>query len=85
MKFPFFNKMNLIRVPLRLGFDVFENKLISPQKTDMLIQTLKAFRHLINAYHVDAIKACATSAMRDAQNAADILAIVKKETGWTLK
>ncbi len=82
---PVFNKMNLIRVPLRLGFDVFENKLISSQKTEMLIQTLKAFRHLINAYHVDAIKACATSAMRDAENAAEILSIVKKETGLDIE
>lgn len=78
---PKFNKLNLIRVPLRLGFDVFENGLISDEKTTMLIQTLKAFRHLINAYEVDAIKACATSAMRDAKNSDKIIAIVKKETG----
>jgi exopolyphosphatase/guanosine-5'-triphosphate,3'-diphosphate pyrophosphatase len=76
-----FNKLNLIRVPLRLGFDVFETGIISEEKTQMLIQTLKAFRHLINAYHVDAIKACATSAMRDAKNAEKIISIVKKETG----
>ena len=78
---PKFNKLNLIRVPLRLGFDVFENGLISSEKTNMLIQTLKAFRHLINAYEVDAIKACATSAMRDAKNSDKIIAIIKKETG----
>ncbi|MEO8772171.1 MAG: exopolyphosphatase [Ferruginibacter sp.] len=78
---PVFNKMNLVRVPLRLGFDVFENKVISIEKTHMLVQTLKAFRHLINAYQVDAIKACATSAMRDAANAGEILDTVKRETG----
>ncbi len=78
---PKFNKLNLIRVPLRLGFDVFESGLISNEKTTMLIQTLKAFRHLINAYEVDAIKACATSAMRDAKNSDKIIAIIKKETG----
>lgn len=82
---PEFIKMNLVRVPLRLGFDVFETKFISPEKTDMLIQTLKAFRHLINAYQVDAIKACATSAMRDAKNAKEILDIVKKETGLDIE
>jgi exopolyphosphatase/guanosine-5'-triphosphate,3'-diphosphate pyrophosphatase len=76
-----FNKLNLIRVPLRLGFDVFENGFISVEKTTMLIQTLKAFRHLINAYEVDVIKACATSAMRDAKNSDKIIAIIKKETG----
>ena len=78
---PKFNKLNLIRVPLRLGFDVFESGLISIEKTNMLIQTLKAFRHLINAYEVEAIKACATSAMRDAKNSDKIIAIIKKETG----
>jgi len=78
---PKFNKLNLIRVPLRLGFDVFESGLISNERTTMLIQTLKAFRHLINAYEVDAIKACATSAMRDAKNSDKIIAIIKKETG----
>ena len=80
-----FNKLNLVRVPLRLGFDVFEKGVISPEKTDMLLQTLKAFRHLINAYKVKAIKACATSAMRDAGNAADILQIVKRETGLDIE
>lgn len=78
---PKFNKLNLIRVPLRLGFDVFESGFISNEKTTMLIQTLKAFRHLINAYEVNAIKACATSAMRDAKNSDKIIAIIKKETG----
>ena len=80
-----FNKLNLVRVPLRLGFDVFETKMISPEKTKMLVQTLKAFRHLINAYEVEAIKACATSAMRDALNTDKILSIVKKETGLDIE
>ena len=82
---PRFQKLNLVRVPLRLGFDVFENKEISETKTYMLIQTLKAFRHLINAYGVEAIKACATSAMRDALNTPKILSIVKKETGLDIE
>lgn len=82
---PVFNKLNLIRVPLRLGFDVFETGIISTQKIDMLIQTLKAFWHLLNAYQVAHIKACATSAMRDAKNAVDIIIKVKKETGINIE
>jgi len=78
---PVFTKMNLFRVPLRLGFDVFDNGLISKQKTDMLIQTMKAYQHLMRAYQVDAVKACATSAMRDASNAAEILYEVRIQTG----
>ncbi len=75
-----FNKMNLIRIPLRLGFDVFEYGTISKPKIGMILQTMKAYKHLCNAYEVEHIKACATSAMRDAKNSADIIRKVKMET-----
>lgn len=78
---PQFNKLNLIRVPLRLGFDVFENGEISKQKRGMILQTMKAFGHLIKAYDVQHVKACATSAMRDANNSSDIIRKVKLEAG----
>ena len=78
---PAFTKLNLIRVPLRLGFDVFEKKEISKQRIAMLMQTMKAFSFLLKAYEVKHIKACATSAMRDALNGADIIKQVKLETG----
>ncbi|MDB5200715.1 MAG: exopolyphosphatase [Ferruginibacter sp.] len=76
-----FNKLNLVRVPLRLGFDVFENRLISPERQQMFLETMEAFQHLMKAYKVEAVKACATSAMRDAKNAAEIIDRVKAETG----
>ena len=75
-----FNKLNLVRIPLRLGFDVFEAGSISKQKIGMMLQTMKAYKHLCNAYDVEHIKACATSAMRDAKNAADIIRKIKLET-----
>lgn len=78
---PQFNKLNLIRVPLRLGFDVFENGEISKPKRGMILQTMKAFGHLIKAYDVLHVKACATSAMRDATNSDDIIRKVKLEAG----
>jgi exopolyphosphatase / guanosine-5'-triphosphate,3'-diphosphate pyrophosphatase len=76
-----FLKLNLVRVPLRLGFDVFETGEISKEKTGMILQTIKAYKHLLNAYDVKHLKACATSAMRDARNAEDIIRKVKLETG----
>ncbi len=76
-----FNKLNLVRVPLRLGFDVFENKSISEEKKEMFVETMKSFAHLIKAYKVEALKACATSAMRDAANAKEIIDTIKKESG----
>ena len=76
-----FNKLNLVRVPLRLGFDVFGSNIISSEKKIMLVETMKSFRHLMNAYNVEALKACATSAMRDAENANEISATVQQEAG----
>ncbi|MEJ7738187.1 MAG: exopolyphosphatase [Chitinophagaceae bacterium] len=78
---PDFNKLNLVRVPLRLGFDVFEHKRILPAKEQMIINTLFAYKYLLKVYEVTYYKACATSAMRDAENAPAILARVKEETG----
>lgn len=76
-----FNKLNLVRVPLRLGFDVFENQTISPQKEEHIIKTIRAYRALIDVYGVEHYKACATSAMRDASNGPAIIDHIKKETG----
>lgn len=76
-----FNKLNLVRVPLRLGFDVFEKGEISKPKLRMLMNTIKAYKHLLEVYEVKHLKACATSAMRDARNAGDIIRKVKLETG----
>ncbi|HQY10956.1 MAG TPA: exopolyphosphatase [Ferruginibacter sp.] len=80
-----FNKLNLVRVPLRLGFDVFEYGVISKPKTGMMLQTMKAFKHLMNAYEVKHVIACATSAMRDAKNSDDIIRKVKLETDISIE
>ncbi len=79
--YPSFNKLNLVRVPLRLGFDVFETGEISKARIGMVMQTMKAYKHLMNAYGVEHLKACATSAMRDAKNAGDLIRKIKLETG----
>ena len=82
---PVFNKLNLIRVPLRLGFDVFEYGVIPKPKIGMMLQTMKAFKHLMNAYEVKHVMACATSAMRDAKNSSDIIRKVKLETDISIE
>jgi exopolyphosphatase/guanosine-5'-triphosphate,3'-diphosphate pyrophosphatase len=82
---PSFNKLNLVRVPLRLGFDVFDSGSISKERTGMLIQTMKAYKHLMNAYSVNHLKACATSAMRDAKNSNDIIRKVRLETDISIE
>ncbi|MFY7841104.1 MAG: exopolyphosphatase [Lacibacter sp.] len=82
---PSFNKLNLVRVPLRLGFDVFETGDISKTKINKVVETIKAYKHLLNIYEVQYLKACATSAMRDAKNADDIIRKVKMETGIEIR
>jgi len=76
-----FTKVNLVRVPLRLGFDVFDTGSISDKKKTELLETIKAFKHLMNVYEVKGLKVCATSAMRDATNSPQIVHEVFKATG----
>lgn len=78
---PVFSKLNLCRVPLRLGIDVFSSGEISKPRIGMVLQTMKAYSHLMNAYSVDHMIAAATSAMRDASNAQELLRKIKMETG----
>lgn len=85
LKKPIFNKLNLIRIPLRLGFDVFVNGKIGTQKRKMLLHMMKAFKELMKLYNVDEVKAIATSAMRNAKNSDDIIKEIKKETGIKIK
>ncbi|MEP6926481.1 MAG: exopolyphosphatase [Ginsengibacter sp.] len=76
-----FNKISLVRVPLRLGFDVFETGEISAHKSELLMHTMKAYINLLLAYEVKYVKAIATSAMREAVNTSEIIGMVKIETG----
>lgn len=82
---PVFTKLNLVRVPLRLGFDVFEKGEIGSRRGKMLIQTMQAFSLLIKTYEVDHVVTCATSAMRDAKNSAELINAVKDESGLEIK
>jgi len=81
---PEFIKLSLVRVPLRLGFDVFETGEISKERTEMLIKTIQSYKLLLDVYQVRHLKTAATSAMRDASNSKQIIAQVKKETGIEL-
>ena len=75
------SKVLLLRVPLRLGFDVFGEGKISSEKADRMRRLMKAYRQLMKIYGVEHYRACATSAMRDAVNGMDIIKMIKKNTG----
>ncbi|MFP4047783.1 MAG: Ppx/GppA phosphatase family protein, partial [Bacteroidales bacterium] len=80
-----FKKASLIRVPIRLGYDVFNEGKIGEVKREKMISTMHAFHHLINVYDVIDFRACATSAMREATNGKDIVQIVRKKTGINIE
>ena len=79
---PRFSKVLLLRVPLRLGFDVFSNGgSISERRRKDLVRLMKSYKQLMKIYNVSDYRACATSAMRDAANGQDIIREVRKKTG----
>ncbi len=75
-----YTKLTLLRIPLRLGFDVFSDGRISDEKRKKLVDTIIIYKLLMQIYNVEAMEACATSAMRDAENGAEILEEIKKKT-----
>jgi exopolyphosphatase/guanosine-5'-triphosphate,3'-diphosphate pyrophosphatase len=75
-----FTKLNLVRIPLQLGFEVFTTGLISEQKKEMLLQTLNAFKILMTVYQVEGFRVCATSAMRDAKNSKEVIKEIQDKT-----
>lgn len=78
-------KIILVRVPLRLGFDVFETGRISEKKIDMMIKTIQSYKLLMDVYEVKHLKTAATSAMRDAVNAPEIIGRIREETGVEIR
>lgn len=75
------SKVQLIRIPLRLGEDAFTMGVISAEKEKKLIRLMKAYKQLMKIYDVVDYRACATSAMRDARNGKDIVRQIAKKTG----
>lgn len=75
------SKVMMLRVLLRLGFDVFSLGELSDGKAVKLRRLMKAFRQLMKIYEVTDYRACATSAMRDARNGKAVIKKVLKDTG----
>jgi len=77
---PIFRKMSLIRMPIRLGDDAFTQKCISDRKVSQLVKTMIGFKHLIDAFQPLDYMACATSAMREADNGSEICRQILEES-----
>lgn len=80
-----FSKEILLRVPLRLGFDVFKLGKISEKREKNMMRLMKVYNLLMKIYDVADYRACATSAMRDAQNGIDIIKSIKKNIGLDIE
>lgn len=78
---PLFKKTSLVRVPIRLGADVFITKRISEENTGRMIDTMQAFKLLMRSHRIEKFKACATSAMREAHNGEEVAQIIEEKTG----
>jgi len=75
-----FTKVLMVRVPLRLGQEVFVTGKISSDKEKQLIRLMKAFKHLIKIYDITDYRVCATAAMREAKNSNALVKEIRKET-----
>lgn len=78
---PQFKKTSLVRVPIRLGADVFLEDNISEENYLRMVDAMKAYKLLMKTHKVSKYRACATSAMREARNGHAIAKRIKKETG----
>ncbi|KIA89545.1 Ppx/GppA phosphatase family protein [Kaistella jeonii] len=82
---PQFTKLNLLRIPLRLGMDVFTKGEIGAEREQMIMDSMNIFSNLMKIYKVEHYRACATSAMRDAKNGQEIIQQVKENSGLNIE
>lgn len=78
---PHFKKTSLVRVPIRLGADVFLEGKISDRNINRMIDAMNAYQLLMGTYNVVRYRACATSAMREANNGDEVVQKIKEATG----
>jgi len=78
-------KISYVRIPLRLGMEVFETGVISPKKAQAFMKAIMAFKLIAEVFNVVELRACATSAMREAENGVAIQEMIARETGVSIE
>ena len=81
----FVKKISYTRIPLRLGEQVFDNGIISDDKIIEFIKTIQAFKLITEMFHVVELRACATSAMREAKNGKEVVSEIFDKTGINIE
>lgn len=79
-----FKKTSLVRVPIRLGAEVFLEGKISDNSANRMIDTMMAFRLLMKTHNIERFRACATSAMREASNGRELAEIIEAKSGLSI-
>lgn len=80
-----YKKVAFLRVPIRLGEDVFTRGELSDQKCDLMCSAMQGFSHIMRAYGVESYRACATSAMREAANGEALTERVRECSGINIE
>jgi len=76
-----YKKVDIVRVPIRLGTEAFLYQKISPETIEKFVFAMKAYANLMEAHQVSQFRACATSALREASNGNEIIEKIRRETG----
>lgn len=79
--YTYYKKVSLVRLPIRLGQDVFAEGKITKATRERFMEGMKAYKHLLSVHGVQGYRAVATSAMREAKNGARLVRQVRRETG----
>lgn len=76
-----FKRVAFVRIPLRLGEDVFTIGRVGEERRKRLLEAMNGFSWLLRATRVAGYKAFATSAMREAENGAAIVSEIREACG----
>lgn len=80
-----FKKTSLIRLPIRLGSDVFVNHRISDENYNRMLKAMESYKMLMELHQISKYRACATSAMRDAENGTQLANEIEEKTGISIE
>ena len=80
-----YKKVSIVRLPIRLGEDVFTYGMVQKESRRRFIEGMLAFAHILNVHGVESARAVATSAMREAKNGNSIVRKVLQKTGIAIE
>ena len=83
--YTYYRKVSMIRLPIRLGQEVFLNGALSDETKARFVEGMQAYKHLLKVHGVEDFRAVATSAMREAANGTELVKKVRKSTGINIQ